>query len=306
MGTSTSILVFFSLFFFFDHGHANLDNKIIMLVFLSKPSLFTLLSFIVYTVAFFSSNHRKKCPKHYDDDDYYLLSMKHPPSPDDGVTLELTKLLQNKEWNKQKSEHSTKLNFETILRTFDYANHHQTTSSHHNDTESIELEHLRVEVKESKCQGQNNQTTTELSPFYRRDRRDYEHGRNSDIIADPRGLQKLLQERFAARKARDFTKITNLDRQLKRDHGVRVSDYPRLWTTRTDASKASIRRRMRKRQARMKDLFGVRGHPYLHIQSPDSSINTSLLPESQVHNSLCQLTRYRMEGKYAEADAIKL
>jgi hypothetical protein len=130
--------------------------------------------------------------------------------------------------------------------------------------------------------------------------------RNNDDIADPEGLRELLQVRFVARKAKDFTQISNLDHQLKLEHGVRVSDYPRLWTRRTDASKASIRQMMRKRQARMIELFGVLGHPYVQIKSSVAHNNVSLVPGSHVHSYLSALTRYQLEGRYDRAEAIQL
>ncbi|GAX09368.1 hypothetical protein FisN_6Lh261 [Fistulifera solaris] len=129
--------------------------------------------------------------------------------------------------------------------------------------------------------------------------------RNNDDIADPEGLRALLQVRFVARKAKDFAQISSLDHQLKLEHGVRVSDYPRLWTRRTDASKASIRQMMRKRHARMMKLFGLLGHPYVQINSSVTR-NASQIPGSHVHASLSALTRYQLEGRYDRAEAIKL
>ena len=245
--------------------------------------------------------------------------------------MELTKLLKNKDLRRpiltkgEEKSNELALNFEKLLGKADFAN--QTSSSpstrrsRNNRKEDIvlsaELEHLLItetskpnsNTKQS-VQKNNHTSCTELSPYYRRDRRDYELHNDSDI-ADPDGLRALLQARFAAKKDKDFVQLTNLDLQLKREHGVRVSDYPRLWTRRTDASPASIRQKMRRRHARMKELFGLRGHPYLQIvKSPSTNHNESsslaLLAESYVHTSLSAWTRFQMEGKYEQADAIQL
>lgn len=257
--------------------------------------------------------------------------------------MELTKLLRNKELKKKSistqdedsksmiQSNKLALNFEKLLGTAEFAN--QTgiftspPSSRRSERKkedsillSAELENLLIaELRKPQNDTEqsfrsslnNNHTllmTTELSPYYRRDRRDTELTENlmNNDIADPDGLRELLQVRFEAKKVKDFEQIASLDRQLKLEHGVRVSDYPRLWTTRSDASKASIRQMMRKRHARMKELFGLRGHPYLQIHSPHTTESSNvLLSEGHVHTSLSALTRFQMEGKYDQADAIQ-
>jgi hypothetical protein len=270
------------------------------------------LSLLFTAVAFFTPNHRRrKCLS--------KLCLSHS---EDGITLELTKLLRNKGLRKLKEEKTTEslaLNFERLLGKAEFAN--QTISSSSRKTNYrkrnsllAEFDNLRTTSDIRMPQNdtlscvQIHQNHTELSPYYRRDRRDHEtmDCRNNNDIADPTGLCALLQVRFWARKDKDFDQIAHLDLQLQRQHGVRVSDYPRLWTRRTDASKASMRQRMRKRKARMMKLFGLLGHPYVKIKSAVVHHNASIIPGSHVHASLSALTRYQLEGRYDRAEAIKL
>jgi cysteinyl-tRNA synthetase len=147
----------------------------------------------------------------------------------------------------------------------------------------------------------------EISPFYRRDKRDYQDAKLDSDIADPVGLQRLLKERFEARRSKNFELVTAADRQLKRQHGVRAFDHPPIWTRSSEAPLAHLRRKAQTRSREMKQLYGPTGHPYRQVGKQTNAAGESLLllTESQAHDSLSRRTRCRMEGRYEEADAIK-
>jgi hypothetical protein len=154
--------------------------------------------------------------------------------------------------------------------------------------------------------------TSELSPYYRRDKMDYdaEHHALPDIesvIPDPEGVRQLLKDRFHARRSKDFALVVKIDRQLSQDHGVRAFDHPPIWTQSSKAPRAHLRMQANKRRTELQELYGPVGHPYRQV---GEQINVAgkpllLLTMAQIHTSLSRRTRCRMEGRYEKADAIQ-
>ena len=166
----------------------------------------------------------------------------------------------------------------------------------------------------------------ELSPYYRRDRRD----NCTETITDPEGLRLLLEKRYHCaterqqqRRSNDQSRdksldawIRQIDRRLKYEYGVYVKERPPLWTKQPyqrrseglmDASTDSVTAR-RMADARMKALYGPAGHPF---KPEDPSLQMSFQSDSKtldlptMHKLLSRRSYCRMEGLYDEADAIK-
>ena len=182
------------------------------------------------------------------------------------------------------------VDFERALRSGDWANNRQNDGDHDGKAEE-------------------DSSFQELSRYFRRDRSDYApNGKkqqqpapdNSDI-PDPDGLRRLLQRRFEARRAKDFERVSVVDGQLLRDHGVRAFDHPPIWTRSSQPPKAYLRHRAQKQKAQYQQLYGPWGHPYRQV-GETTKLSLSM---AQVHTSLSRRTRCRTDGRYEEADAIK-
>ena len=198
-----------------------------------------------------------------------------------------------------------------------------------------------------------NSETTEVSPYYRRDRR--EEMRGVPPPGNVTGLRSLLKQRYEARKRLSIVRQTGegggglgvfaaqdevaiVDRQLREWHGVVVYDSPPIWTTTTKPKRTTTttpsdrcdiddinidecnlpeepvgQRRKREERAmrRLVELHGPLGHPYQPLS--DSPTSTSSLDPLFVgldvptmHRLLSKRERLRLEGRYEEADAVKL
>jgi hypothetical protein len=144
--------------------------------------------------------------------------------------------------------------------------------------------------------------TTELSEYYRRDHRDV----SSQPITDPFALTQLLQDRYQARQAKNFKRVSIIDHQLRQEHGVRAYDHPPIWTRLKEPPAAHLRRQADKRAAEMKRLYGPNQHPYRQVGVvPIDPIFCSLTMRD-IHTLLMRRTRSQLERRSEDADAIQL
>jgi hypothetical protein len=145
------------------------------------------------------------------------------------------------------------------------------------------------------------QEATEISEYYRRDLRDD----NSKPIVDPIGLAKLLVERYQARQAKNFKRVSLVDHRLGQEHGVRAYDHPRIWTRLKEPPAAHVRRQADKRAAEMKRMYGPNGHPYSQMGRQIDPMLCSLTMRD-IHTLLMQRTRSELESRSEDGDAIQL
>ena len=155
------------------------------------------------------------------------------------------------------------------------------------------------------------QDMDEISPFYRRDKRELEEPSISlTPLNDPDGLAALLAERHFARQVGDYTVVSNLDRQLKVKHGVKAYDHPPVWTRLLASPPTGFLRRQAQKQSRvMLRAFGPTGHPYQELTGEANDIDSSVwcdLSVSEIHALLQRRTQCRASGLFDEADAIIL
>jgi hypothetical protein len=147
----------------------------------------------------------------------------------------------------------------------------------------------------------STQETTELSEYYRRDHRDD----SSKPIIDPIALTKLLQDRYQARQAKNFKRVSLVDHQLRQEHGVRAYDHPPIWTRLKEPPAAHLRRQADKRSAEMKRMYGPNGHPYSQVGGQIDPMFYSLTMRD-IHTLLMRRTRSQLESRSEDADAIQL
>jgi hypothetical protein len=145
------------------------------------------------------------------------------------------------------------------------------------------------------------QETKELSENYRRDHRDD----SSKPIIDPIALTKLLRDRYKARQAKNFKRVSFVDHQLRQEHGVRAYDHPPIWTRLKEPPAAHLRRQAEKRAAEMKRMHGPNGHPYSQVGEHIDPMFYSLTMRD-IHTLLMRRTRSQLESRSEDADAIQL
>jgi hypothetical protein len=143
----------------------------------------------------------------------------------------------------------------------------------------------------------------EISPYYKRDRRDINNSLPEDLVE----VQSLLRDRYcAARQGRDDPLVSSIDARLLEWHRVRVYDSPPIWTTIQDDEPPDWL--LRKREARwtrkMHEQYGPSGHRYRQQGLLDGLFCDLDLPT--VHRLLAARTRLRAHGAFEMADAVKL
>ena len=167
-------------------------------------------------------------------------------------------------------------------------------------------ETVSVELQE------NADNADELSPYYRRDRRELDNPSLLVVPAlrgDPAGLAALLDERYHARQRGDYARQSAVDRQLRRQHGVTAYDHPPVWTVLTEPPTAFRRRQAQKQTRQMRQAFGPTGHPYRRADDGDDLDGSMLfcdLSVTEIHALLQRRTQCRLASKFEEADAVLL
>jgi hypothetical protein len=157
-------------------------------------------------------------------------------------------------------------------------------------------------VKPAKVDPRSHPREGEVSPYYRRDRRDA----HNPLPPDLPGLQALLQDRYhAVRQDRGSSTVAQMDSQLREGYGVVVFDAPPVWTTMVDDPPDWL---LRKREAWLvrgqHERYGPTGHGYRQRGPIDPLFCDLELPE--IHRLLARRTRLRASGQYEMADAVKL
>lgn len=121
----------------------------------------------------------------------------------------------------------------------------------------------------------------EVSPYYRRDRRDRSSLQDVDTI----GLRRLLDRRYHARQSSNYTLVTETDQVLRREYQVRVYEHPPIWSRLLSRPpRAHLRRLAERRYLRpLRDQYGPRGHPYRRVGQEAVTID---IPIPTVHDML--------------------
>lgn len=144
--------------------------------------------------------------------------------------------------------------------------------------------------------------TTQLSEHYRQDFRD----KSSEPLVNPVGLSLLLEQRFEARRAKNFTHVVVLDRRLSLEHNVRAYDHPPIWTRLHEPPAAHFRRKQDQRIQNTKRIYGPQGHPYTQVGAADIDPMFCPLSMTNIHTLLSQRTRCLTNGLAEQASAIDL
>jgi hypothetical protein len=157
-------------------------------------------------------------------------------------------------------------------------------------------------VKPTKVDLRSHPREGEVSPYYRRDRRDA----HNPLPPDQPGLQALLQDRYhAVRQDRGSSTVAQMDSQLRERYGVVVFDAPPVWTTMVNDPPDWL---LRKREAWLvrgqHERYGPTGHGYRQ-RGPIDPLFCDLDPPA-IHRLLARRTRLRASGQYEMADAVKL
>jgi hypothetical protein len=149
----------------------------------------------------------------------------------------------------------------------------------------------------------------EISPFYRRDRNDLEDDDDDDRfppIIDPDTLEKLLEQRYRARRNHESKLILKqIDSQLWTHFRVKVYDRPPIWTRNPQTM---ARKNLQNRKWKLQDDHGPHGHPYQQ-HAAESQIDTKMfcdLTRSEIHSLLSELALWNTQKDSEQYHAIRL
>jgi hypothetical protein len=157
----------------------------------------------------------------------------------------------------------------------------------------------RRDDKSNKSKSNSTEQRPEVSPYYRRDRRD------TAPITDTDRLQDVLAQRYAARQAHDYDRVTQLDQSLFHTWQIRVYEHPPIWTRVLEPPMAHMRRQARRKIQAVLDVYGPRGHAYQHVSRYSTLPNDwCRLTEPQVHTLLLRKTLAERHGQESLARAI--
>ena len=150
-------------------------------------------------------------------------------------------------------------------------------------------------------------------------RHDYVRDTSRDASnVDEAAVNKLLNDRLAARMRRDFDAADAIRDQLLNEHSVGVFDKDKTWRTGCSTSGSGMQGRggEREREQRSsrqsgggrqqrapKQFFGPNGHDY--ERSPDAGPNQSDLDESRIHELLAGRLQAKLSRDFSVADGIQ-
>jgi cysteinyl-tRNA synthetase len=126
-------------------------------------------------------------------------------------------------------------------------------------------------------------------------------------------VERLLDQRTAARRRNDFDEADQIRSTLLNEHGVQVWDREGIWRTGASDSGSGMRRREDpsqrgrgrggNRPPRPPKEFGPTGHDYL--LSPDAGPLAVDISESEIHALIAARLRAKMSRNFDQADQIQ-
>jgi len=127
--------------------------------------------------------------------------------------------------------------------------------------------------------------------------------RDTTMPVDESAVNDLLARRELVRHSDSNNEINQIERTLIQNHGVRIWDCCRLWSTCLSPPPQARESVFRKSALWAKRLFGPKGHVHQQIGGEINALTCSL-SINDIHNLLARRTKLRKVGDYVQADAM--